>query len=1239
MKNRKSPTMTIDPISNDPFRIEEGGLHLVEASAGTGKTTLLSVLFLKAIIVWNHPVDKIAVITFTRAATQELVKRIRKDLLELREYLSRRRTSTGSDFPQPIRPLLDLLENVSPEEASSRIERAMLDFDRVVIRTIHSFYQGLLSEIMHLAGITEEREIVTRTDPYVFEATARFLREDLERINPALRRYWFQKGITTLAFYNGDFLENPKPDPSRLTSRVLSLAQGGWPVSDPGLLSGPGKDLLEEAFSRVLKRKKIIDELSVQEDSSERNNLLSDRDFPFNILCAKSDQSSRIKRALDVKKCKNPIFKNAIGELGASIDVLREIWEEASKAFVRRMMDHVGKILEENKKSAQIRFQDDALLLLLGILEKEEEENPDSPESRLILQAIRSKFKVFLVDEFQDTDPCQISLLLKIGKSESGDCPLPAPSMVFVGDPKQSIYHFRGADLQSYLQFREKMGGHLYGLLSSYRQSSSLLSALNLLYSNHPSPFSNQHVLAPEVHCASSRNSLLEISGKRISPMRILVKESLSQKGDSHTEPDDTLRSSEDVLVARATAREIHRILCPESKSKMGEKSVLPSEIAVLVRKTREAHEVEQELGLLGIPSLVEKDGSVLDSSEARELEWILLAILGHGGFSGILAALTSELVGEELQSLKDLKSDLPSKEERLRIFSLLRKEWESSGIYRTGMSMISALSIEKNLAGLVDGKRKWINLNHLLELLHMWESEENLLPERLLARFSRAIRRSEELPAGEEEILRAEGAANAVRIMTVHKAKGLEFDVVFCPFVLKPGKISFPLKKRDPSISSVSPPSLWFEDEMDTEAIQRSKNDSFSEELRILYVALTRARYHVSIVLNDQSTKEGLLPVSNPSPFLWLLLGLLKSFSPENPENVLEDESAGGQTLTPWILAKMAEDLSGGTIVAEPLEISEELSGPIVIEDFLEDQKAFDEPVADEGFFPDRRGWIHESFTSIAHFFEDVSVDEEPYPERDVFFEKQIPRGGLARGARTGTLIHELLENADMGVEGEKWVEFVRSRLELRGFLERDDLKNALEMVSTCLATPIDGKSLKIGEIPREKKVMELSFSFPMERYNLPRFYALLRNLSIPLPEEWAVESSAYNDLNGMLSGAVDLFFFHEGQVAFVDYKTNDLGPNPMDYSQEKLHDALTSGGYFLQALLYTVALHRHMKACIGESYSYERDFGGGYFLFLRGLLPPRSTMDQGVFRVLFPIDTIRAVEAFFNGEHSATE
>ena len=452
--------MPIDPVINDPFGIEEGGLHLVEASAGTGKTTLLSVLFLKAIIVWNHPVDKIAVITFTRAATQELLKRIRKELLDLRSYLSRRGASTGSEvFPQPIPPLLDLLENVSPEEASSRIERAILDFDRVVIRTIHSFYQGLLSEIMHLAGITEEREVVTRTEPYVFEATARFLRDDLERIHPALRRYWFQKGITTLAFYNGDFLENPKPDPSRLTSRVISLAQGGWPVSDPELLSGPGIDLLEEAFAQVFEKKQIVNELSVEDHSSERTKLLSDADFPFNILCAKSDQSLKIKGALDAQKTQNPVLKKALVELSASMDFLRERWEEASKAFVRRMMDHVGKILEENKKAAQIRFHDDALLLLLGILEKEEKENPDSPDSKLILAAIRSKFKVFLVDEFQDTDPSQISLLLKIGKNDSGDSLLPTPSMVFVGDPKQSIYHFRGADLQSYIRFREKMGG------------------------------------------------------------------------------------------------------------------------------------------------------------------------------------------------------------------------------------------------------------------------------------------------------------------------------------------------------------------------------------------------------------------------------------------------------------------------------------------------------------------------------------------------------------------------------------------------------------------------------------------------------------------------------------------------------------------------------------------------------------------------------------------------------------
>ena len=1224
-----------DHVSNDPFEIGQDGLHLVEASAGTGKTTLLSVLFMKAVIVWDLPVEKIAVITFTRAATQELLGRIRKDLREIREYLGQNvQHSARSTGSQPIAPLLSLLKDVSPEEAFFRVERAILDFDRVVIRTIHSFYQGLLSDVSPLVGITGEREIVTRTDPYVFEATSQFLRDELERLNPDLRRYWFQKGISLLSFYNGDFIETPKPDPSQLTSRIISLSQGGWPVSDPGLLSGPGNDFLEQLFSQVLERRNQVNELSVLEDSPQRTDLLSDPDFPFNIVCAKRDQRSKANQILNGKKCKIPVLRKAIEDLVHSIESLEKEWNEASKAFVRRMLDCVAKILEEKKKTARISFQDDALLLLLRALDGEEAANPDCPELWPVHLAIRAKFAFFLIDEFQDTDPYQISLLLKIGKNCSEDHSFPAPSMVFVGDPKQSIYHFRGADLHSYLQFREKMGGRLYPLLSSYRQSKSLLFALNLLYSKHPSPFANEQIKAPEILCASSRNDFLEISGKQIEPIRILVKESPALSGDPSPETGEASEDPEEMLVVRTTAREIFRILSVSAKSRIGEKSVSPREIAVLVRKTREAHQVEKELGLLGIPSFLEKDGSVLDTPEARELEWILLAILGKGGFSGVLAALSSELVGKDFQNLKKMKSDLPEKEEKLRMFSLLRKEWDSLGIYRMGISMISALSIEKNLGGRVDGKRKWINLNHLLELLNKWEFEESLLPERLLARFSRAIRRPDEFPIGEEEVLRAEGDPNAVRIMTIHKAKGLEFDVVFCPFIAKAGKTSFPLKKRESSLDSIFPPSLWFTGEVGEEDLEKSKQDAFSEELRILYVALTRARYHVTVVLNDKSTKEGLLPVSGPSPLLWLLLGSLKTFSPNNPGKLLEDAASGSSPLTPWTLAKMVEKLSGGTISAEPLESLQSLPEPH--DDVLcsQDEPPSENLLSAQTFPPDRQGWIQESFTSIVRFFEDQSSEGEFFPNIDDVREKQAPRGGLPRGAKTGTLIHELLENTDTDPESPRWIEFVQSRLELRGFSAKEDLKNALQMVSACRTTVIDGKSLKIGEIPKGKRVSELAFSFPMEGYSLFRFYLLLKSLSVPLPEEWAVESRSHAEMRGMLSGAVDLFFFHEGRVAFVDYKTNDLGSSPSDYASEKIHDALVSGGYFLQALIYTVALHRHMKTCIGDSYSYERDFGGGYFLFLRGLLPPRTTMDQGIFHTLFSGDTVRAVEAFFEGE-----
>jgi len=1222
--------MMNDQFFGDPFQIQANGLHLVEASAGTGKTTLLSVLFLKAVIVWNRPVDKIAVITFTRAATQELLTRIGKDLRDLRGHLARRvdqsSLPTGSI---PIAPLLDLLRDVSHEEASDRIERAILDFDRVEIRTIHSFYQGLLSEFSHLVGITGDREIVTRTDPYVFEATAQFLRDELEKLDPALRRYWFEKGIPPLLFYNGDFMESPKPDPFQLTSRVIALSQGGWPVSDDSLLEGPDNNLLDQAFSNVLDRKDRVCELSFLEDSPKRTNLLEDPDFPFNILCAKSNQTARIDQALGLKKCKPPLLKEAIGELSSSIDLLREIWGKASKAFVRRMLVKVGAILEEKKKTARVSFQDDALLFLLEILDREEKDNPGSPDLWPVHHAIRAKYDFFLIDEFQDTDPHQISLLLKIGKASPDLFPVSAPAMVFVGDPKQSIYRFRGADLQSYLLFREQMGGAQYALLSSYRQSAPLLSAINLLYSKHPSPFSNPHIKAPEILCASSRNTLLEVSGEEVAPMRIMVRESPTHQLLPNAEVDLYLEDREEDLVGRAIAREIFHILSPSSKAKIGERPVSPTEIAVLVRKTREAHVMEKELQLLGIPSLVEKDGSVLETLEARELEWILLAILGRGGYSSLFAALTSELVGEDFQKLLEIKADLQIKEEKLRTFSLLRREWESVGVYRMGASMIDFLSIKKNLEGRVNGKRKWINLNHLLELLNRWESEEDLLPERLLARFSRAIRRSPELRIGEEEVLRAEGDSNAVRIMTIHRAKGLEFDLVFCPFVNKSGRTSFPLKKREASITDVTPPTLCFKDEISEEDLVKVEQDDFSEELRILYVALTRARYHVTVVLNDKSTKEGLLPVSDPSPLLWLLLGCVNTFSPET----FPGGFSASNGLTPWTLAKMAESLSGGTIVADTL------ASTLNLQRFHGDENLLTERTSQDRSVPvtlvqDFKGWSNESFTSIVHFFEEQFVQGELFLNTEELFERQFPRGGLPRGARTGTLIHELLENTDIDPATPQWIEFVQSRLELRGFDPGEDLKNALELVSACRQTVIDGKSLKIGEIPREKRISELVFSFPMEEYNIFRFTSLLKNLSIPLPEAWTVESSSREGVRGMLSGAVDLFFFHEGQVAFVDYKTNDLGSDPSDYSQESLRVSLISGGYFLQALLYSVALDRHMKACMGESYSYERDFGGGYFLFLRGLLPPRNTMDQGVFKIRFPVETIMAVEAFFDGE-----
>jgi exodeoxyribonuclease V beta subunit len=1224
------------PAPLNPLTLPLHGSRLIEASAGTGKTFTIALLYVRLVLGGQHSEDdtafvrpltppEILVVTFTNAATQELRERIRHRLVEAAAVFRHQ----GEDS------LLLALRSQYPEATwpacARRLELAAEWMDEAAVSTIHSWCYRMLREHAFDSGS-------------LFSLNLENDQQELEQ--EVVRDYW-------RTFYYP------------LDAEALGSITGYW--KSPDQLHGQVRKLLAE--SEALGSPRPAPEQTLSAAQAERSARLTELKAPWPAWL--DDLVPALEDAAKRKAFKGQSFnaKSRANWLGAlrewcDSDATRPALTDA--AWKRLTPDGMAEIWKEGappcpaawEALAELPAALNALpeprndLLIHAVqwckvrLEREQERRAEmgpndllthldralqGPNKEALAAQILRQFPVALIDEFQDTDPIQYRIFNAVYEVAK---PRRDATMLLIGDPKQAIYAFRGADIFTYLKAREDTAGRHVTLGTNYRSSRAMVEAVN-----HCFRYADEHPAGAFLFREEGGDNplpFLPVEAKGRHERLVHQGQPLPAMTLWPLEADEPLsKTAYQTEMAERCASYMAELLSAGQKGESGFKTddtltpLKPSDMAVLVNGLQEARAIRQALASRGVKSVYLSDhDKVFSSPMAAQVERWLRACAeplasSRQAEAHLRAALATPVLGLSLAELDHLQQNELAWEERVEQFSHYHRLWQRQGVLPLVRRMMVDFDIPARLlAEFEEGERLLTDLLHLGELLQQASAE--LDGEHALIRFLfDAIADPES--HGDSHKLRLESDADLVKVVTIHKSKGLEYPLVFLPFIAnhRPVKAEdVPLRWHD------GEGNLQLSLEADDAILATADRERLGEDLRKLYVALTRARHAT-----------------------WLGLAPLKGL--EN--SALGYLLTGGSPLSPDALPKALDTLVEGSDIhlGTPPEPTADRVTPVAESSALGHARTPTRP-AKEHWWIASYSALRLSGTLTAPVLPPLEpttaqeatafevLDEPQELSQELSQERSQPEAyhlhKFPRGPGPGTFLHGLLEWA--GKQGfdaaakdrEALNDMLWRRVQLRGWQAwQEPLAGWLSALLTTplpLAAPTP-QSVALNEL--ESYQVELEFWFAAKRVNTQAIDALVSKHLLPGVERPALDADT---LNGMLKGFIDLAFEHQGRFYVLDWKSNYLGPNDSAYEPEALRHALLAKRYDLQAALYLLAMHRLLKARLPD-YDPHQHLGGSMTVFLRGSRSP----GRGVVGEPAPVELIEALDSLFAGEPHAIQ
>ncbi|WKB53087.1 exodeoxyribonuclease V subunit beta [Eleftheria terrae] len=1185
----------------DVLRLPLWGSRLIEASAGTGKTWTIAAVYLRLVLGHGEagaafgrallPAE-ILVMTFTRAATRELSDRIRARLLDAA------RCFRGQAEPAPHDSLLQALLEAHPEgearrRAAWRLASAAEAMDDAAVFTIDAWCQRMLREHAFDSGCLFDEELLADESRLLQEAARDYWRQQVYPLDgralEAVLAVWphvdeLQADVASLQAHPQRHRDGALPPLGVLAlqlyeerDRALAALKAGW--ADKAERMRAWLDGHYEAQPSPLQKQSLKAHHYQQWLQQLRAWALDPQaDAPD---LGKGAERLTVDGLRAVWKGPEPAWPQEFADFARLQAGLRQLPEPQATLRLHAAAWVARRLAALKQQAGSFGFADMLERLDAALA---------GPNGERLRERVLQQYPVALIDEFQDTSPLQYRLFDRLYRTADND---PATALFLIGDPKQSIYRFRGADIYSYLDARHATAGRHYMLGTNYRSTARLVAAVNQLFvqaEQRPGGAflfraeGGENRLPFEPVQASGRPETLVSAAGPLPAMTLCHEEELLNA---------------DTANRRFAARCAEHIVGLLNDRQAGFEQpgrppvpLRPADVAVLVRTGREAALVQRELRRRGVPSvyLSDKD-SVFDSLEARDLLAWLRAVASPRDMRRARAAFASSLIGLSLEQLAAHAADDDAWEERLAQLATLHAVWLHQGVLAMLRQTLHLLELPARWLAAADGERRLTNYLHLAELLQ--GASRQVQGEQGLVRWLLEQLQGQGGSA-DERVVRLESDADLVQVVTVHKSKGLEYPLVYLPFVCgcRPVSAGDRLFERVDAAGRRS-----VELSPSAEVVEAADLERKREDLRLLYVALTRARHAlwlgVSALKDGRASRCGL-----PRSAMGHLLGVPPDVQAAEIGRYLQAWAEGGAD----IVLQAADGVTGCT----PMR-----------------SRAAGDALQAAGRYQGRfeRDWQIGSFSLMVRdlrvprvegLLEAGAREEELLAgSGDEAAEPLQVRPGDApwhrypRGARHGNFLHDQLEwLADEGfalADSPELQQQLLRRCERHGAGDRQH--DVLDWLQAVLATPLPPLGVPLqalrGGLP------EMEFWFASDGLRTAEVDALCRRHLLdglprpPLPER---------TLRGMLMGFADQVFEHAGRYWVLDYKSNALGTRDEDYSAAALQAAMAQHRYEVQAALYLLALHRLLRARLGAGYDPARQLGGAIFLFLRGIRGPAA-------------------------------
>ena len=1220
----------------DPLRLPLHDIRLIEASAGTGKTWTIAALYLR--LVLGHTESgvpllppQILVVTFTKAATAELRERIRARLGQAAEAF--RGQVTDDDYLAGL--IADYPDPEARARAARQLELAAQWMDEAAVHTIHGWCQRMLGQHAFDSGHAFVQNTVDDESELLAEAVRDYWRQHffvLDRDNAGqVSALWkappaLQKNLFPLLRQPAENLRmdgHPLPlihDLAVAMDTLLAPLRAA--EQHARALWQPEVEAIETLLSKAVQQgalhagKVQPQNLPARLDAMRlwaQGNAIDDdivRRFAQSALIAATNKNKATPQ--------HPAF--------AAIDTLldaRHATPELKPLILAHAVPWVAARLQASKQRLAQLGYDDMLKRLDDALH--------GVSGERLAQTIASQYPVALIDEFQDTDPLQWRIFQRIYGQR------PGTGLLLIGDPKQAIYGFRGADIHTYLQARTSAGQPTWTLATNYRSTAAMVGAVNRVFEGaeqHPQGafgFGKGAQGLPFLPVqAQGRTQRLLLHGQPLPALQLAHAADLAPMSQGAYQACMAEHAAATLVQWLDAARQGNCGFVDDGLATHASDAALtplaPGDIAILVRSGKEAGAMRAALQARGLASVYLSDrDSVYASAEARDLLLWLHACAEPGSDHAMRAALASPTLAQGYAELDRLNQDERYWEQCGERFRQLHDSWLRHGVLAMLHDLLHLFDLPAQLLARADGERALTNLLHLAELLQQAAATldgEHALIRHLASQISQAD--NHQADTADEKIVRLESEAALIKVVTIHKSKGLEYPLVMLPFACAARETrrgdSFVWHEGNQAAMDLQP---------SDDAWQQAERERLQEDLRLLYVALTRARHACWLGIANLKSGNAKASVLHRSAFGYVLAG----GEPIEPETLPArlDQLAGHPDIQLIELPASAATQPCETVATpEPLQHARDYHGqppePWWIASYsalkVAEGDTAERPAAPETA---QQNVLIETRAEPVEVVAPVHATQKPAAQEpaDTAGIHQFPRG-----AEPGTFLHDLLEWAAdesfalSATSPPALGHLIARRCQRRGW--QAWIKPLTAWLPTFLTTPLalpDGGQLTLAGVHNYRAEME--FWFEANRVGTLALDRLVTAHTLQARPRPALQPDR---LNGMLKGFIDLVIEHDGRYYIVDYKSNWLGPDNAAYTADAMRDSVLHSRYDLQYAIYTLALHRQLRARLPD-YDYAQHVGGVLYLYLRGV----DGTGHGVHGERLPFALIDAMDRLF--------